>query len=241
MTGLSQTHASLLALPEAVGRRRFLAGLAAVSGALALPACTSLGGGFSFTDAIARLLFLSSDRAFNRMLRSDGFWDQQVAQLGLGGFLGGRGDVLSRILTSPLFKNRLDREFAGFAYEGAQRAAPVVADTIRLVGYQNAIDLVRGGPSAATAFLRGEMGGRLIDVMVPEIGQAMRVASDPLVGEALGALTGVDLPGAARRVSGSVDDIIWREIAAEEAAIRANPGAVGDPLIAAVFGPARAF
>ena len=39
-------------------------------------------------------------------------WDAQVAQLGLG--ISARGDVLGRILTSALFKNRL-KAFANFA------------------------------------------------------------------------------------------------------------------------------
>jgi hypothetical protein len=72
--------------------------------------------------------------------------------------------------------------------------------------------------------------------MVPELGQAMRVASDPLVGQALAALSGVDVPQVAARVATTIDDTIWREIGAEEAAIRANPRATGDPLIIGVFG-----
>lgn len=225
---------------QPVGRRAFLAGISA-SGLLALPACTGMGPRYTLTDAIARLLYLSSDRAFARMLSQGGFWDQQVAALGLGSFLGTRGDVLSRILTSGLFKSRLDRAFADVAYEGAQRAAPIVADTIRVVGYQNAIDLVRGGPTAATSFLRQEMGDRLVEAMVPEIGEALRVASDPLVSEALNALTGVDVSRVANAFSAQVEDVIWREIGVEEAEIRRNPRSTNDPAIISVFGAANAF
>jgi hypothetical protein len=228
MTGLTTAH---------LHRRGFLAGVSA-AGLLALPGCSSLGG-FSFTDAIARLLFLSSDRAFARMLDGGGFWDQQVAQLGLGQFLGGRGDVLSRILTSALFKNRLEDAFGDIAYEGAQRAAPLVADTIRVIGWDNAIDLVRGGPTAATSFLRQNMGTTLINAMVPEVGGALRVASDPLVGQVLSALSGVDVSQVASGFSQRIDDVIWREIGVEEAAIRANPQATRDPLIIGVFGAGK--
>jgi hypothetical protein len=220
-------------------RRAFLAGASAF-GLLALPGCSSFGG-YSFTDAIARLLFLSSDRAFARMLDGGGFWDQQVAQLGLGQFLGGRGDVLSRILTSALFKNRLEDAFGDIAYEGAQRAAPLVADTIRVIGWDNAIDLVRGGPTAATSFLRQNMGSTLIEAMVPEVGGALRVASDPLVGQMLSALSGVDVSQVASGFSQRIDDVIWREIGVEEAAIRANPQATRDPLIIGVFGAGQAL
>jgi hypothetical protein len=216
-------------------RRTLLGGLAAGSALLALPGCAGGYGGYSLVDAVQRLLFLSSERAFGRMLQQGGFWDQQVAALGLGNVLGARGDVLSRILTSGLFKSRLDRAFGDIAYEGAARAAPIVTDAVRVIGIENAIDLVRGGPTAATAFLRGRVGSRLIDAMVPELGDAMRIASDPLVGEALSALTGVDTYAVARRFADNIDAIIWREIGNEEAAIRADPASAGDPAIRAVF------
>lgn len=224
-------------IPHHTNRRAFIGGIFAGGALLALPACSSFGG-FGLTDAVQRLLFLSSERAFVRMLQPEGFWDEQVAQIGLGGLLGTRGDVLGRILTSALFKDRLVDAFGEVAYEGAERAAPLVADAVRVVGVQNAIDLVRGGPTAATAFLRGSMGSRLVEAMIPELGQAMRVAQDPLVGQALAALTGVDVPQVATRIATNIDDTIWREIGSEEAAIRANPEATRDPLIIGVFGAA---
>ena len=145
-----------------LGRRAFMGG-ALASGALLLPACQSFGG-FSLTDAVRRLLYLSSERAFARMLEGGGFWDEQVAQVGFGELLGARGDVVSRILTSALFKSRLENAFGDIAYEGAQRAAPLVTDAVRTIGIQNAIDLVRGGPTAATSFLRDSMGRSLVGV-----------------------------------------------------------------------------
>lgn len=228
MTTITRTLAS---------RRALLGGLAAGGAVLTLPGCSSMGG-YSLTDAIQRLLFLSSERAFGRMLQSGGFWDQQVASLGLGNVIGTRGDVLGRILTSSLFKSRLDRAFGDIAYRGAERAAPIVTDAVRVIGFQNAIDLVRGGPTAATSFLRGEMGTRLVDAMVPELGTAMRVASEPLVGELLAVATGVDTARIATSFADRIDDIIWREIGAEESAIRSDPGATRDPSIIAIFGTA---
>ena len=234
---MSELLPPTLARPFA--RRAFLGGVAA-SGLLALPGCTSMGG-FSLTDAVQRLLFLSSERAFARMLQPNGYWDGQVARLGLGTLLGTRGDVLGRILTSPLFKTRLEGAFADIAFRGAERAAPLVTDAVRTIGFANAIDLVRGGPTAASAYLRGELGTRLLDAMVPELGQALRVASDPLVGQALAALSGVDVPQVAARVATTIDDTIWREIGAEESAIRENPRATNDPLIMGVFGEGAAL
>ena len=222
-------------------RRAFLAGTLATSGAVALSACASGFGGFSFVDAVQRLLFLSSERAFDRMTSSGGFWDQQVAQLGLGEFLGGRGDVLSRILTSALFKNRLENAFGDIAWDASRRAAPVVADTIRTIGYQNAVDLIRGGPTGATSFLRTNMGSRLIDVMAPDVGSALRVASDPLVGELLSALAGVNTATVATGFADKIDDVIWDQIGLEEAAIRRDPRNTNDPVLISVLTGADAF
>ena len=222
--------------PTKFHRRGFIAGLGVASGALVLPACAGPYGGFSFTDAIARLLFLSSSLAFERMTAPGGFWDQQVASLGFDSFLGARGGVMNRILTSALFKDRLADALAPVAYDATQRAAPIVADTIRIVGFENAVDLVRGGPRSATSYLRQEMGVRLLDAMVPEIGQGLRVASDPLVGEVLAGLTGIDVGGVARTFAGTVENVIWDQIGFEEETIRRDPRSTRDPLIIGVFG-----
>ena len=161
MTDNLQTSETDTAHPP---RRTFLRGVLATGGLAVLPACTSFGG-FGLTDAVQRLLFLSSERAFARMLQADGFWDSQVAQLGLADLLGSRGRVLDRILTSSLFKSRLETAFGDIAYEGAERAAPLVTDAVRVIGIQNAIALVNGGPRAATTFLRGSMGTTLVEAM----------------------------------------------------------------------------
>lgn len=221
-------------------RRKVLAGLALGSAALALPACQSFPQ-FSLTEAIRRLLLLSSENAFARLTAPDGFWDQQVEKVGLSNLLGTRGDVLSRILTSALFKDRLEDAFADIAIEGSYRAAPIVADAVRVIGIENAEALVRGGPRAATAFLQGEMGGQLIEVMVPELGDAIRVASDPLVAELINGLTGTDVGGIAQRLAGNINTAIWDEIGFEEEAIRRDPRSTNDPLLIGVFGAGAAL
>ena len=80
------------------------------------------------------------------------------------------------------------------------------------------------------------MGGRLVETMVPELGEGLRLANDPIVGQALAALTGVDVGGVARSLALRADDAIWGEIGREEAAIRANPEATRDPVLIGVFG-----
>ena len=221
-------------------RRAFIAGSLATAATLALPGCATTGA-FSFTEAIRRLLVLSSERAFARMTAPGGFWDQQVAQVGLSRFFGNRGSVLGNILTSALFKNRMEDVVADIAVDASYRAAPIVANSVRAIGWANAVDLIRGGPNAASSFLRQEMGEQLILAMLPEIGQAMRIAEDPLMGQLLSGLTGVDVQGVASTFAREVDDAIWGEIGREEAAIRADPGATRDPVLIGVFGAGNAF
>ncbi|MFB0613292.1 DUF4197 domain-containing protein [Aurantiacibacter poecillastricola] len=220
-------------------RRAFMGG-ALASGALLLPGCQTYGG-FSLTEAIRQLLYLSSERAFARLTAPGGFWDEQVAQLGLADMIGSRGNVLSSILTSALFKDRLEDAFADIAIEGAYRAAPIVADAVRVIGIQNAVALVNGGPTAATAFLRQDLGTTLVEAMVPELGEAMRIAQEPLVAELLAGLTGVDVSGVARNVALTIDDAIWTEMGFEEAVIRRDPRSTNDPLLISVFGAQRAL
>ncbi|HUQ12969.1 MAG TPA: DUF4197 domain-containing protein [Novosphingobium sp.] len=224
-----------------IERRGFLAGAGATS-LLALSACAGgLGGRFSFVDAVRRLLTLSSGAALDRLIAPGGFYDNQVARLDLPQVFGSRGGVLANILTGVVFRDRLQRQLNEFARDGARRAAPVVADTIRTIGFANAVDLIRGGPTAATGFLRQEMAGRLIDVMFPAIGDAMRIANDPVVGQALSALSGVDIGAVARDLSVQADTAIWGEIGREESAIRADPRRTNDPLLIAALTGANAF
>lgn len=222
---------------EALGRRGFIVGLGAAGAtwAIALSGCASGFGQFSFVEAVRRLLTLSSFAAIDRLSAPGGFYDSQVARLALPEALGRRGNVLSNILTGVVFRDRLQRSLNRFAEEGARRAAPAVADTIRVVGFSNAVELIRGGPTAATGFLRQEMAGRLVDVMFPTIGNAMRVANDPLLGQALAALSGVDIPAIARDLSVQADNAIWGEMGREEAAIRANPRSTNDAILIAAL------
>lgn len=198
--------------------------------ALTLPACSTLPG-FSLTDAVRRLLLLSSENAFARLTADGGYWDNQVGQLGLDSLIGISGGSIGSFLTSTLFKSRLDRAFADVAVKGSEAAAPIVVEAVRNAGITGATAILRGGPTAARDFLQGQMGDGLVQVMVPELGQAIRIANEPLVGQLISSLTGVDAGGIASRMAGSVNDAIWREIGIEEQAIRADPQSTGDPLL----------
>jgi len=216
-----------------VARRQLLAGAASAI-LLALPGCASIER-WSYIDAVRRLLTRASRNALARLVEPGGFWDSQLARLDLPDVFGSRGSVLQDILASAVFKRRLQRELNHIAEDGARRAAPVVADAVRTIGIKNARALIRGGPTAATGFLRDEMAGGLIDVMVPALGDGLKVARDPIVGQALAALTGVDVTGVARSLAEEADDAIWAEIGREEAAIRADPESSNDAVLIAAL------
>jgi hypothetical protein len=87
--------------------------------------------------------------------------------------------------------------------------------------------------------LQGALGDRLIETMMPGIGDGLKLFDSGAVTEALRLATGIDFAGLRADVSRKASDAIYRAIGREEAAIRANPAATGDPLITAVFGLAR--
>lgn len=223
---------------QLLARRTLLAGaLGGFAGVVLLSGCQTLPG-LSLVEVIRRLLLRSSEAAFARLTAPGGYWDETVAALGVAGALGiarAPGNGLTGILTSTLFKSRLESAFASLARDGAARAAPLVAQAVRQVGIPDAMALVRGGPDAASAFLRQAMGASLIEAMVPELGQALRLTREPLVGELLASLTGIDVGSAANNLARTIDRAIWAEIGREEAAIRADPAATSDPLLISAF------
>ena len=223
---------------QPVGRRALLAGGAALAGLLVLPGCATTGGGgqFAYVDAVRRLLELSTRNAFASLTQPDGFWDSAVAKINMPVLFGRRGSAMEGILRSPAFRQKLQHHLNRIAEDGARAAAPLVADTVRTIGIENAVALIRGDQTAATTFLRTQMGPALVNAMIPEFDRLMRVVDDPLLGQALSALAGVDVSDAAHALALEADNAIWYAIGAEEAAIRENPQASGDPVLARVLG-----
>jgi len=177
------------------------------------------------------MLALSTQNAFSRLTAPDGFWDSAVARINLPVLFGKRGDIAQGILASDAFRERLQHQLNNIAEDGARKAAPVVADAVRTVGIANAVAILTGEPTAATTFLRGQMGPGLVNAMIPELEQAMRIARDPILSQAITALAGVNITDAAHALALEADNAIWYEIGAEEARIRENPQSTNDPLL----------
>jgi hypothetical protein len=215
--------------------RRTIIGGAALLPLLALPGCATGVGGFSLAEAIERLLSLSAQRAFATLLQPGGFYDSQVARVALPERFARGGSILTQLLATQAVRGRLERTLNSVAERGAERAAPIVTQAISTITVADALSIVRGGPSAATALLEGQIGGGLVNAMFPAVGDALRIANDDALARALRAATGYDIAGLARDVADGANRGIWRAIGAEEAAIRANPQATGDPLLIGVF------
>ena len=223
-------------MPTTTTRRQVLVCSAALA-VITLPGCQSLPG-FSLSEAIRRLLSLASQNAFALLLQPGGFYDSSVARIALPDRFGGdRGTgILSVVLQSRQFRVRLQRQLNRAAEKGAERAAPFVADAVRNVSIEDAAALVRGGPQAATAFLRGQMGTALLDSMLPGISDGLRLFDDQVIGQAVRSVTGFDIAALAQDITRKADDSIWAAIGLEESNIRADPQRTNDPILIGVFG-----
>ena len=220
-----------------LSRRHAIVGAAAIP-LLALPGCTTLGDleGFGIENALRRLMTVSSQRAFGNLLTENGFFSDDLARVPLPPQLAETGSIVSALLRSAAVQSQLLRVMNRAAAEAAEAAAPVVYDSIRNLTISDAMALARGGPTAATDFLQRAMGTRIVDAMFPDVGDALRLFDSGIVNQVVQAATGINFSGLQQHVTQAAATGIFRAIGREEAAIRANPGSVNDPLIATLFG-----
>ena len=220
-----------------LSRRHAIVGAAAIP-LLALPGCTTLGDleGFGIENALRRLMTVSSQRAFANLLTENGFFSDDLARVPLPPQLAETGSIVSALLRSAAVQSQLLRVMNRAAAEAAEAAAPVVYDSIRNLTISDAMALARGGPTAATDFLQRAMGTRIVDAMFPDVGNALRLFDSGIVNQVVQAATGINFSGLQQHVTQAAATGIYRAIGREEAAIRANPGSVTDPLIATLFG-----
>jgi hypothetical protein len=222
--------------------RRSVLGLAAAAGLLALPGCSSLPG-ISLTEAVKRLLTLSSQNAFAELLQPNGFFDSQVARISVPDSLGGSRiiSIATALLRSKPIQERLLKQVNRAAEKGAELASPIVAETIRNMSIADAAAIISGGSRAATRLLQGQLGNSLVDRMLPGIGNGLKLFDNEIINLVLSQATNVDFSSISRDVTNKVSDAIYRSIGAQEESIRANPRATNDPLLMAVLAARKAF
>ena len=217
--------------------RREVLAFGSATGLLVLPGCSSLPG-LSLTEAIKRLLTLSSQNAFAELLQPNGFFDSQIARIAVPDRLGGSRitSIATALLRSKPIQDRLLRQVNRAAEKGAEIAAPLIADTIRNMSIADAAAIINGGPRAATGLLQNELGTTLANRMLPGIGNGLKLFDNEIINLVLSQVTDIDFASIRGDVTNKVSDAIYRSIGAQEEAIRANPQATNDPLLIAVFG-----
>ena len=202
-------------------RRSILAAGIGLS-AIALTGCASIGN-YAYEDAVRRLLLVSSQRAFARLLQEDGFFADDLTRIALP-------PALAAAAEGGLL--RIVNRAAGAA---AERTAPIVTEAIQGLTIVDAAAVIQGGPTAATEVLKRELGEGLFTALLSGVGDALRLADSDLVSRALAAATGVNLEGLRLDVARQASDAIYRAIGREEAAIRADPRLVGDMFLRAAL------
>lgn len=176
-------------------------------------------------------------RALARLVTDNGYFNDPVARISLPAGLNDRSTaVLGALLRSAPVQRELAIVVNRAAGDAADRAAPLIYDSIRSLTFSDAVAIVRGGPTAATSYLERVIGDRIIDAMFPEVGDALhQFGSGSILGPVLGASTGIDIPAIQRAVTDQASQGLWRAIGREEAAIRAEPARAGDPLVEGIL------
>ncbi|HEX9963572.1 MAG TPA: DUF4197 domain-containing protein [Allosphingosinicella sp.] len=205
---------------------------------LALAGCaTRLGDLVDLEPAIRRLLTLSSQRALARLMTDEGFFRDELARIQPPPQLGGSAvtSALAVALGTRAVQDRLLRVVNSAASEGAERAAPVIYDSIREMTITDALSIARGGPTAATDYFARSMNERIFDAIFPGVGEALRLAENGVIQRVLEFATGINFPGLQADVTRKTAAAIYRAMGREEAAIRADPNAAGDPVLATML------
>ncbi|VWX48751.1 DUF4197 domain-containing protein [Novosphingobium sp. 9U] len=222
-------------------RRSLLIGAALIAPLVVLPGCATIGPQGSVTEGLRRLLEISSQRALTRLVNENGYLNDIDARIALPTGAGDRSAaVLGALLKSAPVQRELSRLVNRAASEAADRAAPLVYNSIRSLTFSDAIGIVRGGPTAATSYLERSIGDSIIEAMLPEVGDVLhQLDGGSILGPVLGAATGIDIPAMQRTVTSQAAQGLWRAIGREEASIRAAPSSAGDPLVEQVLSGAR--
>ncbi|MBX3593302.1 DUF4197 domain-containing protein [Sphingomonas sp.] len=224
-------------MPTALVARRGLLRLAVIAPVAGLAACMGGVGSYSVEEGVRRLLTLSSQRAFGRLIRPGGFYDDQLTRLAVPDLAGDRsGAVLAAILRTNAVRTRIAVAINDLAVDAADRATPILLDAIRRMSFADALAVLRGGPTAATDLLARETEGAVLRAMFPEFSTGLRGDAFEILSAALGASTGFDYNAMADMLARQAGQAIFRAIGREEADIRRNPRATGDPVLIALLG-----
>lgn len=218
-----------------LARREVLAGAFAVGMAAALPetarAADAVDPGVA---AVRRLMALAVQNAFTKLAQPGGFWNSEIARFGLP-VLFRRPAGTTSSLSSDAFRSNLQYRLNGLAEAGARGAMPAMVAAAGKLAVPDPAAILKGAPTAGASLLRLETGAGLVNAMIPPLEQAMVVARDPTVAEAMATLPGVTLHDVAHAVALGADNAIWYEVGVAESVIRRNPEQSNDPALVAAL------
>lgn len=217
-----------------------------------LGALGSLGGGstkpgttaLSQRDAesgMRQALSLGVDAVTARLGRVDGFFKDSKVRIPLPGSFAKIQSSLRPIGGAKIL-NDLELAMNRAAEAAMPQAKILFADAIRNMSAENAIAIVRGGPSAATDYLKSQTQTKLVAAFQPIMEQNLEKSG---AFQALAASSkkygAPDLSGTARAnlsqfaVTKALDGMFYY-VGEEEAAIRANPAKQTTALLKTIFG-----
>lgn len=223
----------LLQMPQ-MGRRMFI-GTTLAAGTVLLLGCAAVED-LVVTSVVRNLMRTSSERAINTLMAPGGGWDQYIQTASLQQDVGVQGQMLARLLETDRVKTGVTKEFQSIARSATNTAAPVIADTIRAIGLRNVQQIVEGGPTAATDYLRTVMGDAISNSVVGDIGRFMESDEAREIAAAIENIDPAEVRATAERFADRVQKVILDQTAIAEAEIRANPEITGNAELIEVFG-----
>ena len=218
-------------------RRTLIAMAALLPWARAASALTE----FDAVGGVREALLRGASAAVSSLGRNDGFLGNPKVQIPLPGIL----DDAARLLKFTGQGRRVD-ELVTAMNRAAEAAVPQARDllvqAVRSMSVEDALQIVRGGDTAVTAFFERKTREPLGQKFLPIVTQATeRVALadkyNAVAGRAAGfGLLGKDEADLQRYVTGKTLDGLYLVIGEEERKIRADPVGTGSALLRKVFG-----
>ena len=189
-------------------------------------------------DALSR----GTVNAVLRVSQPNGYWGDDVIRIPLPKSLAGPQKLLKPMgMSGPL--DEVHERMNHAAETAAPLAKALFLDAIRSMTIDDAIGIVRGGPTSGTDYLQRTTTPRLTDAFTPPMEHALRsTGAVQALGEAVkrNNLQGVvkEDPGTyiGRYAVGLALDGLFHYVGTEEASIRRDPGKTGSQLLKTVFG-----
>ncbi len=237
-------------------RRTVLAQLATGTATLlVLGACASQQGGLGalggktnnpldLIGAIRQLLTIVAARALGNLGKSGGFMNNALARIGIPS---ATAAPLMALLNQMGITKNIEKQFNTVAEVATTRLTPMLNSAISSLSPADANAIIKGGPTAATQFLKSTLSTQLLAQFKPLVTNALNENGGlGLVGQAMSLAQGFSgggqagaSPFATGDVSGFISskalDGIFSAMANEEQAVRNDPAGGGSALVAQVF------